>query len=70
MTTTARAFRFTAMLEQRALDDTSHVLVGHLPEALIPDPAMFDRWWALHPDEFHEIKMHGRPVKTPRWQQA
>ncbi len=58
------------MLEQRALDATSHVLVGRLPEALIPDPATFDRWWALHPADFHDIKMHGRSVKTPRWQQA
>src|SRR5690606_27068782 len=24
----------------------------------------------LHPSEFHRIKIHGREVKTPRWQQA
>jgi alkylated DNA repair dioxygenase AlkB len=26
--------------------------------------------WDLHPEEFHEITMHGRMVKIPRWQQA
>lgn len=24
----------------------------------------------MHPPEYHEILMHGRAVKTPRWQQA
>jgi len=53
-----------------ALDETHHVLVGSLPEALIPDTAGFEALWALHPGDFHEIKMHGRLVRTPRWQQA
>ena len=26
--------------------------------------------WSLHPTDYHEIKIHGRLVKTPRWQQA
>ncbi|MEO0895629.1 MAG: alpha-ketoglutarate-dependent dioxygenase AlkB [Bacteroidota bacterium] len=26
--------------------------------------------WNLHPEEFHELHIHGRKVKTPRWQQA
>jgi alkylated DNA repair dioxygenase AlkB len=44
--------------------------VGQLPDALMPNSAEFDALWQLHPAEFHEIKMHGRLVKTPRWQQA
>ena len=28
------------------------------------------RYRDLHPDDYHVIQMHGRPVKTPRWQQA
>ena len=58
------------MLEPRALDDTASVLVGRLPDALVPDAAGFARLWSLHPDTFHVIKMHGKDVRTPRWQQA
>lgn len=43
---------------------------GQLPDALMPDSAAFESLWQLHPAEFHEILMHGRLVKTPRWQQA
>lgn len=57
-------------LEQRALDESSAVFVGRLPDALVPDAAGFDRLWSLHPDTFHVIKMHGKDVRTPRWQQA
>jgi alkylated DNA repair dioxygenase AlkB len=57
-------------LEARALDESASVHVGRLPDALIPDPAGFDRLWAIHPETFHVIKMHGKDVRTPRWQQA
>ena len=52
------------------LDETHAVLVGELPASLVLDAAGFAALWSIHPPEFHEIKMHGRPVKTPRWQQA
>jgi len=26
--------------------------------------------WSTHPKDYHEIRIHGRLVKTPRWQQA
>lgn len=58
------------MLAPRALDETAAVQVGRLPDELVPDAAGFDRLWALHPDTFHVIKMHGKDVRTPRWQQA
>ncbi|MCX4244237.1 alpha-ketoglutarate-dependent dioxygenase AlkB [Paraliomyxa miuraensis] len=57
-------------LRRIALDDTHAVLVGELPASLVPDRPAFDALWSIHPAAFHEIKMHGRPVKTPRWQQA
>ena len=53
---------------ERRLDEA--VLVGRLPEGLVPDEAAFEVLWALHPAEYHLIKMHGRQVRTPRWQQA
>jgi len=44
--------------------------VGRLPDSLLLNDAEFEKLWALHPKEYHEIMMHGRPVLTPRWQQA
>src|SRR5687767_12454193 len=46
------------------------VEVGELPASLVPDRDGFEALWALHPGDFHEIAIHGRRVKTPRWQQA
>jgi alkylated DNA repair dioxygenase AlkB len=44
--------------------------VGSLPNPLQPSPEQFSALWEMHPLDYHEIKMHGRMVKTPRWQQA
>ncbi len=46
------------------------LFVGELPETLRVDADGFERLWALHPELFHEIVVHGRKVRTPRWQQA
>ncbi len=51
------------------LDDVSDFRIGRLPERL-QATVDFEIIWQLHPNHFHEIKMHGRLVKTPRWQQA
>jgi alkylated DNA repair dioxygenase AlkB len=52
------------------LDDGSAFFVGELPEHLRPDRVRFEELWGLHPDEHHIIRMLGREVRTPRWQQA
>lgn len=57
-------------LAKHHLDDKHVFLVGELPTDLRLDSKRFDELWALHPETFHEIKMHGKLVKTPRWQQA
>jgi alkylated DNA repair dioxygenase AlkB len=44
--------------------------MGRLPEPLNLNGDEFNKLWHLHPEEFHIIKIHGRPVRTPRWQQA
>lgn len=59
-----------ADFEAHILDDAHRLFVGRLPEELRPDEAGFDSLWALHPEGYHVIQMHGRPVETPRWQQA
>lgn len=52
------------------LDATHRLYVGELPGRFAFDDSEFEELWQLHPEEFHEIKNHGRFVKTPRWQQA
>ena len=41
-----------------------------LPESLTPDETQFEQLWNLHPEEFHDVKIMDKVVKTPRWQQA
>jgi len=52
------------------LDGFHNFYTGLLPAHLCLDSQQFEELWQLHPEEFHEIPMHGRLVKTPRWQQA
>jgi alkylated DNA repair dioxygenase AlkB len=56
--------------ESHLLDERHHFFEGRLPNELRPDAARFETLWNLHPDDYHVIKIHGRLVKTPRWQQA
>ncbi len=58
------------MFERYDLGDGNAFHTGLLPSELVPDELQFETLWRLHPSEFHEIKMHGRLVPTPRWQQA
>jgi len=59
-----------ASLTRHVLDDQSDFYTGSLPSELIPTSDDFEAIWRLHPVDFHVITMHGRPVPTPRWQQA
>lgn len=52
------------------LDGSQGLWVGRLPDAVALSSAEFDECWRMHPPQFVEIMMHGRPVLTPRWQQA
>jgi alkylated DNA repair dioxygenase AlkB len=53
-----------------ALDDTHGIWVGKVPADIALSSSEFDECWALHPAEFLLIKIQGRLVRTPRWQQA
>jgi alkylated DNA repair dioxygenase AlkB len=44
--------------------------IAEIPDWLKPRAAQFEAMWEMHPAEFHLIQIHGRMVKTPRWQQA
>ena len=52
------------------LDETRKFYSGKLPLHLQLGTTKFNEFWNTHPKEYHEIMLHGRSVKTPRWQQA
>jgi len=56
--------------ERVELDARHSIYTGRLPDHLTMDAARFEAVWAVHPAERHEIRVHYRLVKTPRWQQA
>lgn len=64
------AEREEPVFERHDLGDGHTFWSGDLPGDLRLDAAAFEALWRLHPQEYHEILMRGRPVKTPRWQQA
>ncbi|MBK8516592.1 MAG: alpha-ketoglutarate-dependent dioxygenase AlkB [Saprospiraceae bacterium] len=51
------------------LDGNNSIYKGNLPTDL-ETKFDFEKIWNIHPDAYHEIMMHGKMVKTPRWQQA
>src|SRR5438128_156122 len=59
-----------AGFEPLTLDERHVVFTGLLPQRLTPEPGAFEALWNLHPEAYPEILMHGRLVKTPRWQQS
>ena len=52
------------------LDPHHHIWQGRLPDTLLPTTQQFETLWALHPPNYNTIKIHGRTVATPRWEQA
>jgi alkylated DNA repair dioxygenase AlkB len=46
------------------------IWVGRLPEPLVPDEHAFEELWSLHPAEPGLLRIHGRLVRAPRWNQA
>ena len=54
----------------KRLDDAHVLFRGQLPPTVRTDAALFEALWGMHPAERHEIRMVGRAVRIPRWQQA
>jgi alkylated DNA repair dioxygenase AlkB len=52
------------------LGDGCVVWTGELPGSLRFAPTTFEELWRSHPRDYGELRIHGRWVKTPRWQQA
>ena len=58
------------MADTIELDADCAIQTGRVPAELIPDDAEFESLWKLHPEEYSEIKIHGKTVKVPRWDRA
>lgn len=56
--------------EKIFLDDVHYIERYNQVTSFILNTTEFETLWAEHPEEFHEVVMHGKLVKTPRWQQA
>jgi alkylated DNA repair dioxygenase AlkB len=56
--------------EQHPLDVDFSVWSTALPADLMPDASAFEALWQMHPDEHAEVRIMGRMVPIPRWQQA
>ena len=51
-------------------DNQHGVWIGCLPTELRLSSAQFEQLWALHPENFHQVRMFGRLVAVPRWSQS
>jgi len=60
----------SAAYEKIDLDETHFIEVYRQIKTFKLNSEKFDHLWNEHPEDFHEILMHGKKVKTPRWQQA
>lgn len=56
--------------QRHSLDHRHYFWAGRLPSSLRLGPEAFETLWNLHPTDYHQIQMHGRMARTPRWQQA
>src|SRR5438270_683278 len=52
-------------LERHDLDGRHDFYAGALPAPLVSGQQQLEDLWGLHPEDFHEILIHGRMVKTP-----
>lgn len=56
--------------ECRDCGNNCAVWLGRVPQPLLMTDSQFESMWNLHPQAHAEIRMHGRKVPIPRWQQA
>lgn len=57
-------------MEQIYLDKNHSIDLYRSVAEFSLDEAAFAHLWNEHPADYHEIVMHGKKVKTPRWQQS
>lgn len=71
LNTTTNPFNSKTHFSKIQLDDSHVIYKAQLPDQLkmLSDDA-FSALWATRPKQFHKIKMMGKTIDTPRWQQA
>jgi len=56
--------------EKILLDKEHYIGIYRQVDLFKLDKDQFEKLWIEHPEEYHELVIHGKKVKTPRWQQA
>lgn len=56
--------------EKIYLDENHYIEIYFQVEDFKLNNEEFELLWNKHPKEFHEVVIHGKKIKTPRWQQA
>ena len=58
------------MLHPFEFEDGCLIEHGTIDASLIPSSRVFDTLWGLHPLEYSKLKIHGKLIPMPRWDQA
>ena len=58
------------LFEQLNLDEEHTIFLCETHQDFKISVEAFKQIWNLHPLEYHTLKIHGKELKTPRWQQA
>lgn len=58
------------IFETIKLDDQYNIYASYAVNELNLNHEQFLEIWNAHPEQYHTLKIHGKEVLTPRWQQA
>lgn len=61
---------FDSHMRQIELGAERHILMGRMPDELHQARVSFEQLWQMHPQHHSLVKMFGKPIPIPRWQQA
>ena len=54
--------------DEHRLSESHRLLIGTQADQFAFIGSRFEQLWDLHPEEFSELRIHGKWVKMPRWQ--
>lgn len=58
------------LFEKHNLDANNPIFIGKIPPSLKEELPDFETLWKTHPEDYHLVKILGKEIPTPRWQQA
>lgn len=59
-----------AKFRKENLTDKSWVRSGKIPKILVPSENLMKRLWNLHPDKKPIVRIHGKNLTCPRWNES